>query len=377
MKVVIIGPAWPLRGGIANFNEALCRAFVKEGDEAEVVSFTLQYPKFLFPGKTQFDEGEGPSDLKIKPMINSVNPLNWGKVGRYVRQQKPDLVIIRFWLPFMGPALGTIARKIRKDKKIKLIAITDNVIPHESRAGDRAFTKYFVKPVQGFVAMSASVLDDLRTFRDTPYTRMLPHPVYDIFGDKLGKEAARKHLKLEADTPYVLFFGLVRKYKGLDILLEALADPRLAAMNVKLLVAGEFYDDPAEYEDSLNALGDRVLLRNEYIPNEDVKHYFCAADLVAQTYRTATQSGVTQIAYHFERPMLVTDVGGLAEIVPDGQVGYVTPVDAQKVADALVDFYEHKREVAFTEATAKEKERFGWPAFIKGVKGLASEISDH
>jgi D-inositol-3-phosphate glycosyltransferase len=226
--------------------------------------------------------------------------------------------------------------------------------------------------------MSRAVLEDLNQFTDNKNKLFLPHPIYNIFGNSVSKEAALQTLGWNAEDKHVLFFGLVRKYKGLDLLLEAMGDPRLAEMNVKVIVAGEFYDDEKIYHDQIDKLGikDRVILRNEYIPAEEVKNYFCASDLIAQTYRTATQSGVTQIAYHFERPMLVTDVGGLAEIVPDGKVGYATAVDPKAIADALVDFYENAREQQFTANTVLEKERFTWTKFVDGVTELYQTIQN-
>lgn len=376
MKIVIIGPAYPLRGGIANFNEALARALQEQGHEVKLFSFSLQYPSFLFPGKTQFDTGPGPDDLNIETVINSVNPLNWGKVAKMIKAEQPDLAIFRFWLPFMGPSLGVIARKLKK-ANIKVVAITDNVIPHESRPGDKSFTRYFVKACDGFIAMSRAVLEDLNQFTDNQNKRFLPHPIYNIFGDKVEKTEALKKLGWDEKDKHLLFFGLVRKYKGLDILLEAMGDERLKAMNVKLVVAGEFYEDQALYKQMIERLGlqDNVMIRDEYIPSDEVKYYFCASDMVVQTYKTATQSGVTQIGYHFDRPMLVTDVGGLAEIIPHNKVGYVTPVDSKAVADALFDFYKNDKEAEFTANTVIEKERFSWESFVSGVEELYESLN--
>lgn len=375
-KVVLVGPAFPLRGGIANFNEALCRSLQQEGYEVSMVSFSLQYPGFLFPGKTQFDNGKAPADLKINTMINSINPFSWFKTARYIKAKQPDLVIFRFWLPFMGPCLGTIAKAIKRGTSIKVVAITDNVIPHEARPGDKAFTSYFLKRCDAFIAMSRSVLSDLNAFVPNAPKRFLPHPIYNIFGEKLSMSEAKKQLNLDPDTRYILFFGFIRKYKGLDLLLEAMADPRLANKKLKLIVAGEFYEDPKPYMDMIEqkGLSDRLVLKTEYIPSDQVRYYFCACDIVAQPYRTATQSGVTQIAYHFEVPMLVTNVGGLPEIVPDKQVGYVTELKPQAIADALVDFYENDRYVAFAAKTAIEKKRFLWSAFVEGLIELYSGL---
>jgi D-inositol-3-phosphate glycosyltransferase len=375
-KIIIVGPAFPLRGGIANFNEALCRAFIRFGADAKIISFSLQYPGFLFPGKTQFDTGSGPEDLLIETKINSVNPLNWIAVAKQIKKEQPDLVIFRYWLPFMGPCLGTIAKRIKKGTKIRTIAITDNVIPHEKRFGDSAFTRYFVKQMDGFVAMSESVLNDLKKFTDTDKKVFLPHPIYDIFGPKVSREEALVRLGLSVNERYLLFFGFIRKYKGLDLLLEAMGDARIKKLGVKLIIAGEYYEDAAPYNEIISRTGlkDQLILKTEYIPSEEVRYYFCAADLVAQPYRSATQSGVTQIAYHFEKPMLVTNVGGLPEIVPDKKVGYVTAVDPKAIADAISDFYENKRETEFTVNAIKEKQRFLWSTFVKGVEDLHEKI---
>jgi D-inositol-3-phosphate glycosyltransferase len=377
-KAIIVGPAFPLRGGIANFNEALCRSMNAANIDTKIISFSLQYPNFLFPGKTQFDEGKGPSDIQIETKINSVNPLSWLAVARQIKREKPDFVIFRYWLPFMGPCLGTIAKLIKSGTGIKVIAITDNVIPHEKRFGDRAFTNYFINQCDGFIAMSRSVLNDLSEFTSTDKKSFLPHPIYDIFGEKVSKEAALKHLQLNKEDKHLLFFGFIRKYKGLDLLLEAMADERIKKMNVKLIVAGEYYEDASAYNEIIlrNGLEKNIILKTEYIPSEEVRYYFCAADMIAQPYRTATQSGVTQIAYHFEKPMLVTNVGGLPEIVPHNKVGYVTGIDSKSIADAILDFYTNNREQHYVENTVSEKQRFLWSSFVKGLLGLYTKIAE-
>ena len=290
---------------------------------------------------------------------------------KLIEKEKPDLVIFRYWLPFMGPCLGTIAKRIKKGTAIKVIAITDNVIPHEKRSGDRAFTSYFIRQCDGFIAMSQSVLNDLKEFTSGK-SSFLPHPIYDIFGEKLDKKEALSHLKLDPNDKHMLFFGFIRKYKGLDLLLEAMADERIRKMNIKLIVAGEYYEDAGPYNEIIkkNGLEKNIILKTEYIPSEEVRYYFCAADMVAQPYRSATQSGVTQIAYHFERPMLVTNVGGLSEIVPDKKVGYVTEINPKAIADAIVDFYSFNKEEEFTRNTFVEKQRFLWSTFVKGLQDL-------
>ncbi|WP_035566022.1 glycosyltransferase [Hymenobacter sp. IS2118] len=375
MRVVIIGPAYPLRGGLATYNERLARAFREAGDAVRIVTFSLQYPNFLFPGQTQFSTEAEPADLDIEVSLNSVNPLSWLNVGRKLRQEKPDLVVFRFWLPFMGPALGTVARLVRGNGHTRIVAITDNAIPHEARPGDGPLTRYFLRACDGFVTMSRAVLGDLQRlgFGKKP-ALYRPHPLYDNFGPIRPQAAALAALGLAADTRYLLFFGFIRAYKGLDVLLEAFADARLAVLPVKLIIAGEFYEDAAPYEVLIKQynLESRLVRATDFIPNEAVADYFCAADLIVQPYKNATQSGVSQIAYHFERPMLVTDVGGLAELIPDGEVGYVVPPTPAALADALVDFCNHPEKQALFEAgTQRVKQQFSWPVMVAALKEVA------
>ncbi len=374
-KVIVIGPAFPFRGGIANFNNALATAYYNKGDDVTLYSFTLQYPSFLFPGTTQYEDGQAPKNLKIKTLINSINPFNWIQVARKINKENPDFVIIRYWLPFMAPCLGTIARLL--NKQIKILAITDNIIPHEKRIGDSVFTKYFVKNCDAFLSLSASVLDDLTKFTDSTFKKFIPHPIYDVFGEKTSKQEAIKNLGLNSEDKHLLFFGFVRKYKGLDLMLKAMADERIKMMGVKLIIAGEFYDDKKEYLDLIADLDllDTIIIKGDFIPPTQVKNYFCASDMITQTYKTATQSGVTQIAYHFERPMLVTNVGGLAEIVPHNRVGYVTSQEPKDIADAIIDFYQHNKEVEFTLNTKQEKKRFSWESFVDGVDELINSVN--
>ncbi len=375
MKVVIIGPAHPLRGGIADFNEALCKGFLAAGLDACIYSFSYQYPSFLFPGTSQFTKDAAPTEFSIHTTINSIQPFSWRTTARKILDEKPDFVVVRYWLPFMAPALGSICRMLRK-KGIKVIAITDNVIPHEKRIGDRMLTRYFLKSCDAFVAMSKSVMKEVKEFIPDATAIFLPHPVYDIFGTSVSKEDSRQRLGIPPGQKTILFFGFIRPYKGLDLLLEALADEGLRALNVHLLVAGEFYEDEKPYLDLVDRLGlkDRVIFHSSFIPKEDVKYYFCASDMIVQPYRTATQSGITQIAYHFERPMLVTNVGGLPEIVSDQIVGYVTETNPSAIAGAINNFYFEHKEEEFSANVRKEKERFTWSAFILGIKGVYDKL---
>ncbi len=372
MKIIIVGTAFPFRGGLAAYNERLAHEFLSEGNDVEIITFTLQYPGFLFPGKTQFSEENAPSDLKIYRKVNSVNPFNWIKVGREIKKKSPDLLIFCYWMAFMAPCFGTIARFARQPKT-KIVGLIHNMIPHEPTILDKLFPGYFVKSMDGFVAMAESVANDINHFDKNKKPKAVsPHPIYDHYGAALSKEEACIKLGLNEKINYVLFFGFIRQYKGLDLLLDAFADERFSGLPVKLIVAGEFYEDSKAYLDQIEQLklSDKVELHTVFIPDSEVKNYFSVADLVAQPYRTATQSGVSQIAYHFEKPMLVTNVGGLAEIVPDGKVGYVVGVDAGQIADAIFDFYSNNRSAKFIENIKIEKQKYAWSGMTNAIKGL-------
>ncbi|HVZ56684.1 MAG TPA: glycosyltransferase [Chitinophagaceae bacterium] len=372
-KVVIIGPAHPLRGGLATFNQRLAREFSAQGMDCEVWSFSLQYPSFLFPGKTQYSDEPAPEGIRIRSVINSVNPLNWWITGRQLARLRPDLVVVRYWLPFMGPALGTLLRRVRRNGHTRILCIADNVIPHEKRPGDRAFTRYFLKSCDGFVTMSEKVMQDLRQFEKTKPARLVQHPLYDTFGDALPKQEARTHLGLPATGKILLFFGFIRAYKGLDLLLEAMADPRIQASGIRLIIAGEFYEDSAGYQQLIESLGirERLILKTDFIADREVRYYLCAADAVIQPYRSATQSGVTPLAYNFERPMIVTNVGGLPALVPDGQAGVVVAPTPTALADGILRFYELGEDY-FIPHLRTEKRKYSWTGLVHTLEELAA-----
>jgi len=362
-NIIIIGTAHPYRGGIAAFNERLARQFQKEGYHVEIYTFKLQYPNFLFPGKTQYSNEPAPDDLKISRKINSINPINWIKIGKEIRKKKPDLVIIPYWMSFMAPCLGMIAAQIRKNKHSKVVGLVHNMLPHEPSLLDKIFPAFYVKNVDTFVSLSESVLTDINKFdKKNKPKAFSPHPIYDHYGDLLSKIDAKKNLNLDPPINYLLFFGFIRAYKGLDLVLEAFAEENVKKLPLKLIVAGEFYEENKPYLEIIKRhnLEDRVLLCNDFIPDGKVNQYFSACDLVVQPYKTATQSGVTQIAYHFEKPMIVTNVGGLAEIVPNGKCGYVVEPNPTSIAEAIFDFYNHHHETLFIENCKKEKEKYNW-----------------
>ncbi len=363
MKIVILGTAYPYRGGLAAFNERLARQFQQEGHEVSVITFTLQYPSFLFPGKTQYSTEQPPTDLHIVRRLNSCNPINWIRVGREIRRMNADMLVTCYWMSFMAPAFGTVERIVRKNGKTRCVGLVHNMLPHEPSILDKLFAPFYVCQTDAFVALSEAVVGDIaRLDKQQKPKTFSPHPIYDHYGAKMERNEALKQLGLPSDRHYLLFFGLVRAYKGLDLLLEAMGQLKDRLPKVDVIVAGEFYEDEAKYRAQIAQLGlqERVHVFNEFIPDDAIRVYFSASDMVVQPYKSATQSGVTQVAFHFEKPMLVTNVGGLGEIVHHGKMGYAVEVNAEAIAEAIADFYEHNRAEAFAEYVCTEKEKYGW-----------------
>lgn len=374
MKFILAGPAYPLRGGIAHFNESLANALLNRSFETKIVSFYYQYPSLLFPGKTQYSNSKAPENLIIKSLISSINPFSWIRTANYIKKESPDYIIIQFWIPFMAPSLGSIARLIRRNHTAKIIAIMHNVIPHERSVFDKMLTKYFINACHGFICLSESVAVQLRKLTNKSLIKTIPHPIYNIFGEKITKAEARNFLNLNQNEKIILFFGIIRKYKGLELLLKAMSEEKIKKLNIKLLVAGEFYEDKSQYLELIDKLNikDNIIFIDKYIPNDEVKYYFCAADLVVQPYLSATQSGVTQIAYNFEKPVLVTNVGSLAEFVKHQKTGYVVSVSYNEVANAIEDFFINNRELEFSKNIINEKHRFSWDYFVDNLLNFYS-----
>ncbi len=363
MKVIFLGPAYPYRGGIATIIETLARVFAARGWEVGVWTFRVQYPSWLFPGRSQFRDGTKPQDIDIQRVINTINPLNWLSVGLKIARRKPDMVVLKYWTPMMAPCFGTIARVAKIfSKHTKFIVQLDNVVPHERHWWDGLLTRFFVRSMDGFVAMSRAVARDLEAFRraDQPCVTS-PHPLFDNFGERVARQEACRLLGLDPAQHYAMFFGLVREYKGLDLLLSAWK-PSGERM---LLVVGEFYDDIGLYD--LPKEG--VVVHPHFVPDEQVRLWFSVADLVVLPYRSATQSGVTQIAYHFGVPMVVTDVGGLPEVVRDGTVGYVVPPTAEGLVAGIERAFENLDTLRANFAT--ERQRFGWDAAADAILAAA------
>lgn len=379
MKIVILGTAYPYRGGLATFNERLARQFQAEGHDVEVVTFTLQYPSFLFPGKTQYSSEVAPTDLSIKRWVNSCNPFNWVSVGRKIRKMQPDMLITCYWMAFFAPCYGIIERIVKGNGKTRCLALVHNMIPHEPSLLDKLFAPFYVKSTDGFVALSDSVVKDIDKLDKCRKPKTFsPHPIYDHYGERMSKSEACELLKLDVDKDYMLFFGLVRAYKGLDLLLDAMGKIHAKMPNLRLLIAGEFYEQEEGYREQIKNLGltEKVIIRNEFIPDADLQLYFSAADLIVQPYKTATQSGVTQVAFHFEKPMLVTNVGGLGEIVHDHKMGYAVHPNAESIAEAIIDYYENDRQEDYTQYLILEKEKYSWSILTKAFIHIKSLISN-
>jgi len=373
-NLVIIGPAWPLRGGLAAFDEKLSSTFSQKGINSSIETFSLQYPQFLFPGKTQYSNQPAPENITIHITINSINPFNWISVGWKLRKAAPSMIIVRYWLPFLAPCLGTICRIAKSNNKTKVIAIVDNMIPHEKRFGDVLFTKYFANSVDGFLTMSNKVNNDVRVFSKKP-TLVSPHPIFDHFGSPITKEDARKKLNIPNDQKLILFFGFIRKYKGLDLLLKAMAKDEIKLAGIHLMIVGEFYEDATPYQELINTLGikDKIHIVEGFIEDKEVKHYVCSADFIIQPYRNATQSGVTPLAYHFEKPMLVTNVGGLADTVPNNKVGVVVEPTVESIAKGIQTLYQNGEQFYWPQIKI-EKQQYTWEQMANNFLLLHQQI---
>ena len=373
-KLVIIGPAWPLRGGLSAFDEKLATQFTEKGIQTRIETFSLQYPSILFPGKSQYTTDPKPNNVNIEVCINSINPFNWIKIGLKLHREKPDLIIVRFWIPFLAPCLGTILKIAKKNKHTKVISIVDNMIPHEKRIGDRLLTNYFVKTVDGFIAMSEKVKNDIKTFSHKPVS-ISPHPIFNHFGDPITKLEARLQLGLPKEDKIILFFGYIRKYKGLDLLIHAMANEAIKKLGIQLMIVGEFYEDASAYHDLVSSLGlqDQIKFYSNYIQDGEVKNYVCSADFIIQPYRNATQSGVTPLAYHFEKPMLVTNVGGLADTVPNLKTGIVVAPTTEAIAKGIETLYE-LGETNFIPNIIEEKKKYSWAQMTEKFLALYQQL---
>ena len=372
MRITLIGPFPPFRGGISDFNVALFNALDKVHD-TQVINYSTQYPKILFPGKTQYKNVSNNS-YKSTRILSSINPFTWNKTANKIIEFQPDIVVIHYWMPFFAPGLRKIAILLKKKIDVKLLAICHNLIPHEKRSYNKYFTRMFLNKIDQFMVMSESVkLDLLKIIPNAKY-KLTPHPIYNIFGEAIDKKVARRNLGITAKN-VILYFGLIREYKGLDILLNSIPYIKNELDDFIVIVAGECYEKIEKYYAILEKqkIKNSVDLRLKFIPDNEVAEYFSAADVVTLPYRTATQSGITQIAYNFNRPVIVSDVGGLAEIVPNGETGYIVKPGSKEFAKAIIKFFKEDRFDEFSKNIKIHKQLFSWEKFVKNLMELASE----
>ncbi len=368
-RVTIVGPAHPFRGGLAAFNHRLYQALEALGHQVDIITFTVQYPRLLFPGVTQYADQPAPAGITIVRRLHSLWPLSWWQVGNYLRRQAPDVIVFKFWMPFMAPAFGTVARIAKRNRHSRVVAILDNVLPHERHVGDAWLARYFLSSCDRFIAMSDSVKAAAQQLcRHKPIVKQ-QHPLYDHYGPPVDRLMARQYLGLDPKNRYVLFFGFVRKYKGLDILMEAMSDARFQGTNIQLLVAGEFYEPRSAYDPwfQREAVRQRVVLHDRYIDDHMVPYYFSACDVVVLPYRSATQSGIIQLAYYYGLPVVATRTGGLSEMIEDGTSGLLTEPDPQALASTLLLVFEQDLVKSLSEGVCLVRQRYDWEAFARCV----------
>ena len=372
-RIVLVGPMYPYRGGIAHLSETMAACLLERGHRVHAVTFTRQYPSLLFPGRTQYETGtKVERAVDAERLIDTINPFSWWRAAGRIQELGADVVIFRYWIPFFAPVFGTIARILAR-KNIQSIVVVDNALPHERRPGDVVLGRYFFGAMQGCVAMSSAVDRDLDQLKVSCSRALAPHPVYDSFGKPSDRVRAREKMGLAKDLPVILFFGFVRRYKGLHVLLDSMPAVRDALPDVRLLVAGEFYDDEKPYQEKVESLDlhNQVKLVNQYIPKDEVADYFAAADVVVQPYLSATQSGVAQVAYQFEVPIITTDVGGLAEIVPHEEAGLIVPPDdAAALASAIVRYFADDMQASLTAGVRRQKQSLGWDQLLDAIESL-------
>jgi len=372
-SIVLIGPMYPYRGGIAHLTERMAMGFVERGHDVHGITFTRQYPEFLFPGQSQYEsKSVNHGAVKAERLIDSINPYSWWKAKKRIQELAPDIVIFRYWQPFFAPAFGKIARGL-SSHKIKSIAVVDNVLPHERRIGNATLARYFFKAMQGSVVMSESVGEDLDMLKVTSPRSFAPHPIYDSFGESANPAEARKKLQIDPDAQAMLFFGFIRRYKGLHVLIESLNHLQDKLPNYCLIIAGEFYEDEDLCRTKIEQFGitNHIRLFDQYIPNDQVADYFAAADVVIQPYLSATQSGVAQVAYHFEVPVITTDVGGLAEVIPHEKAGLIIPPnDPVALSEAIIRYFSEKMQDDLIKGVKLQKRHFGWERLLDAIESM-------
>ncbi len=371
-KIALIGPIYPYRGGIAHFSETLYWRLQERLHTVTAITFTRQYPALLFPGKSQNESGPAMRPVPSLRLVDSVNPVTWYRAALQVARWEPDAAVIPYWMPFFAPSLGTIARRLRA-RGVRILAIVHNAIPHERHMGDKALSRSFLRAAHGCIVMSGEVERDLDMLKVKAQRKLLNHPVYDKFGPVMDGSQARAALGIPDSAPVLLFFGFIRRYKGLDVLLESMPAIRGVLPDVRLVIAGECYEDEARYRSLIEAKGlsPHVVLHMDYIPGSEVRKYFAAADVVVQPYTAATQSGVAQVAFHFEKPLIITSVGGLSEIVGHEEAGLVVPPgEPRALSDAVIRFFRDGLREQLEEGVRRKKRAHSWDSFCEAVEDM-------
>lgn len=367
-KIIIVGPASPLRGGISDFNEAFANSLVEKGYLVEIISFSLQYPKFLFPGKSQnrIEQTEA-FNFKISTIINSINPISWWRTAKFIKDKNPSKVFIRFWMPFFAPCLGIIGGYLKRNK-IPVFGIVDNAIAHEKRLGDAMLVNYFLNKCDSHFTLSEKVKIDIKKINNRVSVESLFHPIYNSYSKITNKASALKRLNLK-EGKYILFFGLIRKYKGLDLAIRAMSNKLIVEKNIKLIIAGEFYDSEEKYQDLIRDLNlKNIIIYNQFIKNKQVPDFFSVSNLVILPYTSATQSGVTQLAMYYKKPMLVTNVGGLPEIIDHKKDGYISSTNPDEMSEYILDYFsQDKKEKNMSFAISKKHDFYSWGNFVKKI----------
>jgi glycosyltransferase involved in cell wall biosynthesis len=370
MRIAYLSTFYPYRGGIAQFNASLYRALEKK-HEIKAFTFTRQYPGMLFPGKTQLVENDETADqIPATRVLDSINPFTYWQTARKINEFSPDLLIMKYWMSFLAPSLGTASGLVKN--KTKVITVLDNVIPHEKKFFDNAFTKYFLNKNDGFVAMSDAVRNDLLTLKPQARCIRMDHPLYNHFGDPIAKVEACKELKISPEKKNILFFGFIRDYKGLDLLIEAF---NKLDSSYNLIIAGECYGSFDKYTAMIenSPLKENIHVYTDYIPDSKVPSFFGAADVCILPYKSATQSGITSIAYHFETPIIATDVGGLKESITDRSTGLIVPkAESNLIAAAIQDFFNNAMGASMKHDIIHLKERLSWDKFAEGIVNFSA-----
>ncbi len=374
MRICLVGPAHPYRGGISHFTQMLARE-LETAHDVRIVGYSRLYPALLFPGRTQYDEGGALVQVESLRLIDSVNPFTYARAADAVVEFAPDLVVVKWWHPFFAPALRTIANAVKRRSSAPVVFLCHNVLPHEGSAVATALARWGLRAADAFLVQSREDLATLRQFVPNAIADVHPHPTYTQFAAS-SMTRAQARSRLEVDGRVLLFFGLVRPYKGVEDLLHAVARlPRDAA--VTLLLVGEFYEAREPYERLLQSLGiaDRVRVVDRYVPDAEVAQYFMAADLVVLPYRSASQSGIAQTAFAFERPVVVTAVGGLPDVVEDGVTGYVVPPrDPAALAAAVTRFFAGDDAARMPQAIRASASRFTWAGCARALIALGEQV---